>query len=207
MYRRQFFGLENQSRNLHAVAQRFEIRNGLDDCRRVVEDNRVLLFNWLGDMKIEKDTAVTLRLKISDTDGKVLDQASEPVAYLHGGYDNLFPKLEQALEGREAGFKTTVELQAQDAFGVRADHLVRTISKTQFPPGVKVGGQLELLGETGKPEIYRVVKIKGDKVMLDGNHPHADKALRVTMVVVSVRLATAEEITHGHVHGAHGHHH
>jgi len=52
-----------------------------------------------------------------------------------------------------------------------------------------------------------VLKIKGDQVMLDGNHPLAGKALRVAAEVLGVRAATAEEITHGHVHGEHGHHH
>ncbi|WPC68141.1 peptidylprolyl isomerase [Rhodoferax ferrireducens] len=158
-------------------------------------------------MKIEKDTAVTLRYKVADANGKLLEQSSEPMVYLHGGYDNTFPKLEAALEGKMPGFQTTLDLQPQDAFGSRDESLVQTIPKTQFPPGVKVGGQLQGRGEDGQAHMFTVMKIKGDKVMLDGNHPMAGKALRLSVTVMEVRAATDEEITHRHVHGEHGHHH
>ena len=158
-------------------------------------------------MKIEKDTAVTLRYKVADTNGKLLEESSEPMVYLHGGYGNTFPKIEEVLEGKTAGHQVTLDLQPQDAFGLRDESLVQTIPKTQFPPGVKVGGQLEGRGEDGHAHVFTVMKIKGDKVMLDGNHPLAGKALRFAVTVMDVRAATEEEIAHKHVHGEHGHHH
>ncbi|WP_394756068.1 peptidylprolyl isomerase [Rhodoferax sp.] len=158
-------------------------------------------------MKIEKDTAVTLRYKLTDRLGKVLEQSQKPMVYLHGGYDNTFPKLEAALEGQMPGFQTTLELEPQDAFGLRDESLVQTIPKSQFPPGVKVGGQLEGQGEDGHAQAFTVMKIKGDTVMLDGNHPLAGKALRLSVTVVEVRPATPEEMAHRHVHGEHDHPH
>lgn len=158
-------------------------------------------------MKITKDTAVTIRYRISDASGKLLEDGKEPNVYLHGGYGNTFPKVEAALEGHEAGYQTSLELQPADAFGERNEALVQVIPKTQFPPGVKVGGQLEGRGEDGHTHVFTVVKIKGPEVHLDGNHPLAGKALRLSVTVVDVRAASAEEIAHGHVHGAHGHHH
>lgn len=158
-------------------------------------------------MKIEKDTAVTLQYKLSETSGKLLDESSDPMVYLHGGYENIFPKVEAALDGQEPGFKTTLDLQPQDAFGLRDESLVQTIPKTQFPPGVKVGGQLQAQGENGHAHMFTVMKIKGDKVILDGNHPFAGKTLRFSVTVTDVRAASEEEIAHRHVHGEHGHHH
>jgi len=158
-------------------------------------------------MKIEKNTAVTLRYKVSDAQGKLLEESKEPMVYLHGGYGNTFPKIEEALDGQTVGFTTTLELQPQDAFGLRDENLVQTIPKTQFPPGVKVGGQLEGRGEDGQTHVFTVVKIKGPVVHLDGNHPMAGKALRFNLSVTDVRAASEEEIAHGHVHGEHGHHH
>ena len=158
-------------------------------------------------MKIEKDTAVTLRYKISESSGKVLEESAEPMAYLHGGYGNTFPKVETALEGQETGFHTVIELAPEDAFGLRDEALMQSIPKTQFPPGVKVGGQLEGRGDDGQARLFTVLKVKGDQVLLDGNHPMAGKTLRFGLKVVDVRVATSEEIAHGHVHGAHGHHH
>lgn len=158
-------------------------------------------------MKIEKNTAVTIRYKISDAQGKLLEESKEPMAYLHGGYGNTFPKVEAALEGQSAGYQTTLELAPEDAFGLRDENLLQTIPKTQFPPGVKVGGQLEGRSEDGQTQVFTVVKIKGDTVHLDGNHPMAGKSLRFVLTVVDVRTALEEEIAHGHVHGEHGHHH
>ncbi|WP_313082783.1 peptidylprolyl isomerase [Pulveribacter sp.] len=157
-------------------------------------------------MNISKDSAVTLSYRITDAaTGKPLDGGH--VAYLHGGYDNLFPKVEAALEGLAVGQSASVDLAVEDAFGARDEALVRTIPKSEFPPGVKVGGQLQGPGPDGQPQVFHVVKIKGSEVHLDGNHPLAGRALRFDCKVTEVRPASAEEIAHRHVHGGHGHHH
>ncbi len=158
-------------------------------------------------MQITKDTVVTLNYQVSDAQGKPLESSSEPMAYLHGGYGNTFEKIEAALEGQQAGFATTVVLAPENAFGVRDESLVQTIAKADFPPGVKVGGTLRGVADDGGERIFTVVKIKGPQVILDGNHPHAGKTLRFALQVTEVRPATAEEVAHGHAHGAHGHHH
>ncbi len=158
-------------------------------------------------MKIEKNTAVTLRFKVSDANGKLIEESKDPMVYLHGGYGNTLPKIEEALEGQEPGYQTVLALAAEDAFGLRDEALVRTIPRSQFPPGVKVGGQLEGRGDDGRVQIFNVTKIKGDTVLLDANHPLAGKALRFTLKVTDVRVASEEEIAHQHVHGEHGHHH
>lgn len=154
---------------------------------------------------ITKDTAVTITYKVATPQGKPLDAGQ--LAYLHGGYENILPKVEAALEGQAAGFATTLQLAVEDAFGARDESLVRTIPKAEFPPGVKVGGQLQGLGADGQPQVFNVVKIKGPEVHLDGNHPLAGQALTFSCKVTGVRAATPEEIAHRHVHGAHGHHH
>jgi len=158
-------------------------------------------------MKIAKDTAVTLSYEVTDTGHRTLDAGTQPMVYLHGGYGNTFDRIEQALEGQEKGYQTVLVLQPEDAFGLRDESLLRTIPKSQFPPGVKVGGSLQGRDDTGQTRTFRVLKIKGDQVLLDGNHPMAGKALRFSVKVDDVRSATAVEIEHRHVHGEHGHHH
>ena len=158
-------------------------------------------------MKIEKNTVVTLHYKVSDAHGKLIEEVKEPMAYLHGGYDNTLPKIEAALEGQENGYQTTLQLKPEDAFGLRDETLLQTIAKRDFPAGVKVGGQLQGRTDDGKELTFTVVKIKGDTVHLDANHPWAGKELRFTVKVTDVRAAIPEEIEHRHVHGAHGHHH
>jgi FKBP-type peptidyl-prolyl cis-trans isomerase SlyD len=158
-------------------------------------------------MKIAKDTVVTLKVKVAEASGKLIEDSKEPMAYLHGGYGNTLQKIEEALDGREAGYECTLQLQPEDAFGVRDESLLRVIPRSEFPPGVKVGGQLEGTTDAGQAHVFHVMKIKGQEVHLDGNHPLAGKALRFVLKVTAVRAATAEEIGHGHVHGEHGHHH
>jgi len=158
-------------------------------------------------MKIQKDTVVTLTLKVADAKGKLIEQSDEPMAVLIGGYGNTLPAVETALEGQEAGFQTTLNLTPETGFGERDETLLISIAKKDFPPGVKIGGQLQMRGEDGQAQIFNVAKIKGDQVMLDGNHPLAGMALKISVKVVSVRAASPEELQHGHAHGDHGHHH
>jgi FKBP-type peptidyl-prolyl cis-trans isomerase SlyD len=158
-------------------------------------------------MKITQDTVVTMHYKVVNAQGQLLDKAQEPTSYLHGGYDNTLPKIEEALEGQEVGFATTLNLSAADAFGERDESLVQTISKKDFPPGVKVGGQLRGRTADGQEQVFNVVKIKGDQVILDANHPWAGQNLSLSLKLLEVRAASADEVTHRHAHGAHGHHH
>ena len=64
-------------------------------------------------MKIEKNTVVTLQYKVSDINGKLIEEVKEPMAYLHGGYDNTLPKIEAALEGQDTGYQTVLQLQPE----------------------------------------------------------------------------------------------
>jgi FKBP-type peptidyl-prolyl cis-trans isomerase SlyD len=158
-------------------------------------------------MNITKDTVVTLTFRANDATGKLLEDGKTPRSYLHGGYGNTLVGIEKALEGQAAGYQTTVKLTPADAFGDRDESLVTTIAKKDFPAGVKVGGQLEGHDEQGRHQVFTVVKIKGDTVHLDGNHPLAGQTLTFQLKVLDVKAASAEEIAHGHAHGAHGHHH
>ena len=158
-------------------------------------------------MNITKDTVVTLSFRATDAQGKLLEDGKTPRSYLHGGYGNTLAGIELALEGQAAGFQTPVKLAPADAFGERDETLVTTMPKAEFPPGVKVGGQLEGYDDQGRQQVFTVMKIKGDTVMLDGNHPLAGQTLTFQLKVLDVQAASAEEVAHGHAHGAHGHHH
>ncbi len=56
-------------------------------------------------------------------------------------------------------------------------------------------------------QVVTVAAVEGDEVTVDGNHPLAGQNLNFDVEVVSIRAASAEELEHGHVHGAGGHHH
>jgi FKBP-type peptidyl-prolyl cis-trans isomerase SlyD len=159
-------------------------------------------------MQIGKNTVVSLTYELTDTDGKMIEKTDEPIEYLHGGYDGIFPLVEKALAGKGVGENCQVRLEPDDAFGDYDAELVHLEPRTKFPDDIKVGMQFEGRGEeSGSSLIYTITEIADDKVVVDGNHPLAGRALTFVCTVKSVRPATKEELEHGHVHGAHGHHH
>jgi FKBP-type peptidyl-prolyl cis-trans isomerase SlyD len=159
-------------------------------------------------MLIGKDTVVTLRYELFNSDGALIEQTSDPISYLHGGYDGIFPLVEEALQGKSTGDACKVKLDPDDAFGEYEADLVRVEPRDAFPKDVKVGMQFEGAAEgTEEFTLYTVTDVEEDKVVVDGNHPLAGQSLVFSCTVTEVRAATTEELTHGHVHGAHGHHH
>ncbi len=159
-------------------------------------------------MNIGKDTVVTITYIVRDMDGKLLEESEEPVSYLHGGYDNIFPMVEQALEGKGAGESIDLKLQPVDAFGDFDESLVRLEARDSFPADVSVG--MQFVGsplDGGEEMLYTVTDVAEDKVVVDGNHPYAGQAVHFQCTVSEVRAATADEVAHRHAHGAHGHHH
>ena len=161
-------------------------------------------------MHIEKNTVVTLTYRLMDSQGELLEEsdATTPAAYLHGGYDGIFPAVEAALEGKAAGDELDLVLEPEDAFGEYDEALVRVEPQHLFPENVQVGMQLEGSSEDSHHHmIYTVTDIAEGKVVVDGNHPLAGQSLRLQCRVMDVRNASAEEVAHGHVHGAGGHHH
>jgi len=159
-------------------------------------------------VQVEKNTVVSLNYELSDAQGQLIEKTDAPIEYLHGGYDGIFPLVEKALAGKQAGESCRVRLDPDDAFGEYDAALVHLEPRNKFPDNVKVGMQFEGKGvESGTTLVYTVTDVAEDKVVVDGNHPLAGKALDFNCTVAGVRAATQEEMSHGHVHGPHGHHH
>ncbi|MBK9160050.1 MAG: peptidylprolyl isomerase [Nitrosomonadales bacterium] len=162
-------------------------------------------------MKIEKDTVVSLRYELFDDGGELLEKVEDPVSYLHGGYDGIFPLVEEALHGKRTGDHCKVTMEPEDGFGEYDHELVEVEPRSSFPREVTVGMQFEGGPENSEEDdfmLYTVVEVTDDEVTVDGNHPLAGKTLVFNCTVTSVRPATEEEIEHGHVHDSeNGHMH
>ena len=162
-------------------------------------------------MKIAKDTVVSLRYELTDVNGgAVLEKSDNPISYVHGGYDGIFPTVEEVLHGKKVGDTVSVKMEPDDAFGEYEHDLVRVESRDSFPKDIEVGMQLEGGAEGDDDEdymLYTIVEVTDKEVTVDGNHPLAGKTLNFNATVTDVRAATKEELDHGHVHGAGGHHH
>ena len=159
-------------------------------------------------MQVGKDTVVELQYQLFDTEGELIEKTDEPVEYLHGGYGGMFPAVEKALEGKSVGETCRIRLTPDDGFGDYDSDLVHVEPRDKFPETVEIGMQFEGQGqESGDTIVYTVTDIAEGKVVVDGNHPLAGQTLSFECTVTSVRAASAEEVAHGHAHGAHGHHH
>lgn len=141
-------------------------------------------------MHIHNGSTVTLNYTVSSEDGELIDPGAEPMVYLHGDPDGLFPKLQAALHGK--GLNDTVEatLSADDAFGPYDRSLVRFEHRGRFGFEVEVGTQLEGSDDQGQPLVFLVKEIDGDRVTLDANHPLAGLALVFTCTVTAIQPAS-----------------
>jgi len=165
-------------------------------------------------MKIEKNTIVSLRYKLTDAQNNVIEEPDSPMVYLHGGYEGTFPKIESLLDGQDIGYEATIQLEPNEAFGDYDPELLKIEPRTRFPEPLEVGMQFEGVpdaeegadastddSEDDEPLIYTVTDVADNQVVLDGNHPLAGMALRFWVQVADVRAATDDEIENRHPEG------
>lgn len=158
---------------------------------------------------IAKDTVVTLTFDLSDSDGDAIE-SNGTLAYLHGGYAGVFPKVEEGLAGKSVGGELSISLEPEDAFGDYDEGLIRMEPVSVFPANLEIGMQFEGVPPGDDDDrwiIYTVTDIADGQAVVDGNHPLAGERLLFKCVVAAVRPATKDEIAHGHPHGEHGVHH
>jgi len=165
-------------------------------------------------MKIEKNTIVSLRYKLTDAQNNVIEEPDSPMVYLHGGYEGTFPKIETLLDGQDIGYEATIQLEPSEAFGEYDPELLKIEPRTRFPEPLEIGMQFEGIpdadeesGSTQQPDldddplIYTVTDVADSQVVLDGNHPLAGMALRFWVQVEDIRAATEDEIQNRHPEG------
>ena len=157
-------------------------------------------------MQISEKKVASIDYTLKNDAGDVVDTSSgrEPLAYVHGA-NNIIPGLEKALEGKAVGDTVEVTVEPAEAYGDRQESLVQEVPREAFQgvDEIKEGMQFQAQGPQG-PVLVTVKAVADDKVTIDGNHPLAGETLHFSVEVKDVRDATAEEMEHGHVHGAGG---
>ncbi|HET7650120.1 MAG TPA: peptidylprolyl isomerase [Gammaproteobacteria bacterium] len=160
-------------------------------------------------MQIAKNTVVSIDYTLTDDSGEVLDSSKgqEPLAYLHGS-GNIIPGLEEALEGKQAGEQVKVAVPPEKGYGLRNESMTQQVPRNMFDTQqeIKPGMRFHAESEHGTHTVT-VTAVDNEHVTVDGNHPLAGKVLNFDVSIIEVRAATDEELSHGHVHGPHGHHH
>lgn len=155
-------------------------------------------------MRIEENKVVTLEFKVYDNDtNELLEDTKEvhPFFYVHG-IGTYVPKIEDELEGKDVGYKTTVTLTPDEGWGDRDEDLVSEMDKADFSEFEDIYVGLEFIADMddGSEQPFVITDIEDDTVVVDGNHPFAGRNLRLEIEVTGVREATEEELEHGHPH-------
>ncbi|CAN5659615.1 peptidylprolyl isomerase [soil metagenome] len=160
-------------------------------------------------MQIAKDKVVSMDYTLTGPAGNVIDSSAgrKPLIYIQGA-GNIIPGLERELEGKSAGDQIKVTIAAADGYGERDDRMVQVVPREMFKgvENIQPGMQFQANGPNGERRMVTVTKVDPNDITVDANHPLAGMALTFDVKVVEVRDATAEEKSHGHAHGAGGHH-
>ena len=153
-------------------------------------------------MKITKHAAVTIHYRLSDEQGLLIESSfeNEPMVYLHGT-ENLIPGLESVLEGKTTGEKLETQIPAEQAYGEYLSGLKQEVPISAFGDVEDIVPGMRFIAETemGQRPV-QVTEVKDDVIVVDGNHPLAGQSLHFSVEIMDVREATAEELSHGHIH-------
>ena len=169
--------------------------------------------------QISENKVVTITYDLSVTDEnqeKVLVESAEadaPMVFLFG-QSGLPEEFENQLDGKGAGDAFSFSLTPEQAYGDYDQQAVVSIPKQVFEIDGKideemlqVGNFLPMADNEGNHMQAKVVEVGDEMVTMDFNHPLAGMVMHFDGKVVDVRTATAEELSHGHVHGDGGHQH
>lgn len=160
-------------------------------------------------MQIAEQCVASFHYTLTDDSGTVIDSSSgrEPLAYLHGA-GNIVPGLERAMTGHSVGDTFAVDVSPEEGYGIRHEGLIQVVPRDAFQgvDELAIGMEFQANSNQGPMSVV-ITAIEGDEVTVDGNHPLAGQTLHFAVEVTEVRVATAEEAEHGHVHGPHGHAH
>jgi len=160
-------------------------------------------------MQIAERTVASFNYTLTNAAGDVIDSSEgrAPLVYLHGA-GNIVPGLEKEMTGRQPGDKFSVSVAPEEGYGLPNPMLIQVVPRAAFQGVDKLEVGMEFQAQTAQGPLGVVIsKIDNDEVTVDGNHPLAGQTLNFAIEVVDVRDASLEELAHGHVHGAGGHHH
>lgn len=151
---------------------------------------------------------ISFHYTLTGPDGNVIDSSRErgALSYIEGS-GQIIPGLERELKALQKGDKRTINVPAASAYGERHQNLVIKLHPDKLPSkSVKPGDRFSGGPEAHAP-VFVVISVTETEVTLDGNHSLAGMDLTFDVEMTGVREATADELSHGHAHGEHGHSH
>jgi len=147
--------------------------------------------------RISKHKVVSFTYQILDEAGDIAEHSDVPMEYIHGHHlgNGMYPKVEQALDGKAVNDLVEVVLPPKDGFGEYDPELAFTDDIDNVPEEFRwVGARPTFENEKGEVVEFEVSKIENGKLTVNGNHPFAGKTVTFRITVVSIRQATEADL-------------
>ena len=161
-------------------------------------------------MPLKPDQVVTIAYNLTDESGALIDSAThdQPFAFL-SGQGQILPRLEEKIGTMLIGGKNKVTLEPVDGYGEYQEAAIQSVPRKEFPGDTEIKEGMSFVANSpdGHQMPFVIKEIAGEEIKIDFNHPLAGKTLNFDLELLDIRDATQEEKSHGHVHGAGGHHH
>lgn len=158
-------------------------------------------------MIITNDKVVSLSYMLK-VNGEIVDNAvsEHPLVFLYG-HGQLLPLFEEKIKGLKEGELFEFMIPCEEGYGQVNENAVVDLPKDIFKVDGEVPSDLLEIGHTlpmrdneGNALNGTIVEIRDETVVMDFNHPLAGQDLHFNGKIESVRDASAEELTHGHIH-------
>lgn len=120
------------------------------------------------------------------------------------------PGLERALEGKTTGDRFEIEVAPAEGYGEHNGKESMSVHRRDVKDKVRQvreGAPFQLATSDGRQLTMWITAVRGARVTVDTNHPLAGKTLAFDVLVGPIRVASREELAHGHAHGDGGHNH
>ncbi len=157
----------------------------------------------MAEQRVGSLKVVSVTYEIWDAGGELMERVDLPVNYVHGGKSNLFPQVEQGLEGRLVGDRIEVTLTPEEGFGAPKPELTFTDDINNVPPEYqRIGAEAMFRNDKGETVTMIVTSIGNGKITLDGNHPLAGRTITFKVTVAGVRDAKPAEVASGVAEGS-----
>ncbi len=123
---------------------------------------------------------IVFEFTVFGEDGEQLgSNVGENPRIFQAGANEMLPALERELVEMEEGESRSITLSPEDAYGPIRVEAFREFPLESIPEKARQVGR-KVMGRTpdGHEETFDVVGIRGDKVVIDMNHPMAGRTLR-----------------------------
>lgn len=140
----------------------------------------------------KKGDIVAVDYVVRTGDGRVVggtqDQGPQTLTL---GSGEIFPEVEQALDGMAVGEEKAVTIASDAAFGPRREEMVVQIPREQLPAeqDPQPGMSLSARTQDGQTVNLVITEVGDNAVVADGNHPLAGEDLHFGVTLVEIKQA------------------